>query len=73
MDELYKRSKVKNAALAAAVARSGKTYAQVAEEAGVTRNSISLYLNYRICPRKAIAERIGAVLGTTSRDLGFSE
>jgi len=61
----------KNITLLAAMAKNGITGIELAARSGISRGSVSLILNQRVCPKPQTAQAIARALGTTSENLGF--
>jgi len=66
-----RRTRIKNAHLAAALAASGKTARQVAAEINRHPNTVSRILNFREDPTPATVTRLAIALDTTPDALGL--
>lgn len=59
-----------NIALATVCMKTGKTYSEIAKNAGITRETMSAAVNGKI-PTIATAQRLANALGVAVTDLGF--
>ena len=68
---MRRKVRVRNGALAAAMAKRGLTNYRLAELCNIHSGSVSALLNNRRDPRQETAAAIARVLGTTPEALGF--